>query len=53
MATLAELFSGSDSNAGPTGNMRTQYLDYVIACEEAGKKPLPFDDWLKAGKPKV
>jgi hypothetical protein len=45
MVSLGEMVRG-----GASSDMM-DYRHYVIACAEVGKKPLPFDQWVKAGKP--
>ena len=45
MATLMDLVGGS-----AMGDMGA-YREYVITCAELGKTPLPYEAWIKAGKP--
>lgn len=52
MATLADLMGAGPTGAILSGDTAKQYKDYVIACTEAGNKPLPPDQWIAAGKPK-
>lgn len=43
MPTLADL-------AGAPENM-SAYRQYSLACMEAGRTPLSYEAWVKAGKP--
>lgn len=44
MATLADVSSPMDD--------RGAYLQYVEACQESGSKPLPYPQWVAAGRPR-
>jgi hypothetical protein len=46
MPTLTDIAS-PPSGLGDIG----AYREYVIACSEKGKTPLPMAAWIKAGKP--
>jgi len=48
MATLSDLMT---SPPAPQDSDREGYLMYAEACMVSGKQPLPFPDWVKAGKP--
>jgi len=48
MATLADIMGNAPSQ---DNSPREDYLMYAEACMVAGKQPLPFPDWVKAGKP--
>jgi hypothetical protein len=50
MASLADLASGAPPQTDAIGDMMA-YRKYVIACSEMGRSPLPFDQWVAAGKP--
>ena len=39
--------------AGGVQSDRAEYSSYVLAAQEAGKKPLDFAAWVAAGKPKA
>jgi hypothetical protein len=54
--TLADLM-GAAMNGGGAAQQQgiadpRAYMDYQIACMELGKQPLPYLEWVKAGKPK-
>lgn len=40
----------SDLSQGLGGDM-VAYRQYVINCGEKGQTPLPYKDWVAAGKP--
>ncbi len=55
---LAALKSGMLGNGGAqsAGNALTDrdaYLAYSEACMMAGQSPLPYPQWVQAGKPKA
>jgi hypothetical protein len=50
MATLSELM-GNDPAAAPQDSDRESYLMYAENCMMSGRQPLPFPEWVKAGKP--
>jgi hypothetical protein len=52
MATLSDLYDMGAMSDVPSGQTQKDYKDYVLACQESGKKPLTFDAWIAAGKPK-